>query len=135
MKQLRPYLIFSGNCREALTFYKECLDGEITLMQTYDGAPVDFPDDHKQLIFNAEFRADDVCFGASDNMPNDTLAVGRNFALFVEFSEGAEQEKVFAKLADGGNIMMPLADSPGGARFGMLTDKFDIQWMLAAAKE
>ncbi len=79
MKSLNPYVMFSGNCREALTFYKECLDGEIVSMQTFAESPIPVPDDAKDRIFNSEFRAGDA-------------------------------------LANG---------------FGMLADKYGIQWMLA----
>ena len=126
MKKLNPYLMFSGNCKEALTFYKACLDGEIVSMQTFADSPVDVPDEHKHRIFNAEFRAENVFFMASDDLPNHQVSRGSNFALFVIFSKKEEQEKVFSKLSDGGKVTFPLENG-----FGMLTDKFGIQWMLA----
>jgi len=53
-----------------------------------------------------------------------------NIAMSLDFSDLDEQEKVFAALAEGGSIMMPLEDTFWGAKFGMLTDKFGIEWML-----
>jgi len=66
MKRLNPYLMFPGSCKEALTFYQECLDGEIVSMQTFADSPVDVPPEHGHRIFNSEFRAEDVHFMASD---------------------------------------------------------------------
>lgn len=126
MMQLNPYLMFSGNCKEALRFYKEQLGGEIVLMQTMEDAPFEVPDEHKNRIFNAHFRAGDLFFMASDDQPDNPLVQGGNFAMFVTFSEAEAQERVFAGLSQGGKVLFPLE---GG--FGMLADKFGIQWMLA----
>ncbi len=126
MKQVMPYLMFSGNCREALMFYEECLNGEIASIQTVGESPLDVPEEHQDRIFDSEFRADNICFKASDDMPGHEVAVGTNFALFVTFSDHAEQKKVFDKLAENGHIQFPLENN-----FGMLVDKYRIQWMLA----
>ena len=125
MKQAIPYLMFSGNCREALTFYAECLGGEITSLQTVGESPLDVPDSMTDRIFDSEFRADKLRFKASDDMPGHEVAVGSNFALFVTFSDRAEQKQVFDNLAKGGHVQFPLDNN-----FGMLVDKFRIQWML-----
>ena len=129
MKKLNPYLIFDGNCREAMNFYKECLNGEINKMQTYSESPIQMPDEASERIFDSEIQAEDVSIKASDNMPNATTEVGKNFSLFIAFSDGEEMKTVFGKLADGGDITFPLDEN-----FGMLTDKFGIQWMLAGGQ-
>jgi PhnB protein len=126
MMKLNPYLMFSGNCREALTFYKDCLDGDIASIQTFADSPLDVPEEHGNRIFNSEFRAGDLFFMASDDLPNSQVTKGSNFALFVAFSEMEEQERVFGRLAEGGKVLFPLTNG-----FGMLADKFGIQWMVA----
>ena len=126
MMKLNPYLMFSGNCKEALDFYTEQLDGEIVSMQTVADSPLDVPDEHKHRIFNSHFRAGDLFFMASDDLPDQPVVQGGNFALFVTFSEKEEQEKVFSGLSQGGKVLFPLENG-----FGMLADKFGIQWMLA----
>lgn len=125
MKQAIPYLMFSGNCREALQFYKACLDGEITSIQTVAESPLDVPEEHQDRIFDSEFRAENVRFKASDDLPGHEVAIGSNFALFVTFSDPAERKQVFEKLSEGGHIQFPLDEN-----FGMLVDKFQIQWMV-----
>ena len=121
-----PYLMFSGNCHEALQFYAECLDGEITSLRTVVEAPFPVPPGMEERIFDAEFRAGAIHFKASDDMPGNEVAVGSNFAIFIGSPDAAERQKVFARLADGGHIAIPLDDN-----FGMVTDKFNIQWMIA----
>lgn len=125
MKRLKPYLIFSGHCREALEFYKECFDGEIVMVQTFADSPVDVPREHGQRIFNSEFRAGEIDFMASDDMPGREVTPGRNFALFVSFPEPEEQKRVFGELSQGGEVLFPIEKG-----FGMLVDRFGIQWML-----
>jgi len=130
MKQLKPYIMFTGQCKEALTFYKDCLEGKITTLQTFADSPVDVPEGFKQRIFNSEFQAENIFFMASDSIPQYEINTGNNFALFVTFSDSSEQEKVFNKLLEGGRIIMPLENN-----FGMLVDKFGIQWMLDYSDE
>ncbi len=64
---------------------------------------------------------------ASDDLPNNEVTIGSNFALFVTFSDKTEQERVFNKLSEGGKVLFPIKNN-----FGMLIDKYRIQWMLAS---
>lgn len=125
MKTLNPYLIFDGNCREAMTFYKDCLNGEITMMETFRESPVEVPDAALERIYNSVVVADDVKIMASDNMPNMETEKGKNFSMFVVFSDENEMKTVFEKLLGGGKATFPLENG-----FGMLTDKYGIQWMV-----
>ncbi len=129
-KNLKPYLMFPGTCKEALNFYKDCFGGEIVMMQTFADSPVEVAEELKQRIFNSEFRADNVHFMASDDLPNNKVSVGSNFALFVTFSDLAEEEKVFKKLSEGGKVLFPIGENS----FGMLVDKYNIQWMMESNK-
>lgn len=128
MKQAIPYLMFSGNCHEALNFYKECLGGEIKSIQTIGESPMAQhaqPED-KDRVFDSEFVAENIRFKASDDMPGHEVSKGSNFAIFVHFSNPSEQATVFGKLSEGGQVQFPLENN-----FGMLVDKYRVQWMLA----
>lgn len=120
--------MFSGTCREALEFYAGCLNGEIKSIQTISESPMGkhFPAGNEDRIFDSEFVAENIRFKASDDMPGHEVAIGGNFAMFVTFSDHAEQQSVFDKLSEGGQIQFPLENN-----FGMLVDKFKVQWMLA----
>lgn len=130
MTQLTPFLIFPGSCREALELYASTFDGEIAFAETFADAPVEMPAGHGERIFNAELRAGELVLRASDCPPGDEPALGRNVALLVHFPDGAALEEAFARLAGGGEVIMPLDASPAGAPFGMLVDRFGVQWML-----
>ena len=104
-------------------------DGQISSLRTVAEAPFPVPPGMEERIFDAEFRAGAVHFKASDDMPGNEVAVGSNFALFIGSPDAAERQRVFARLADGGQVSFPLDDN-----FGMVTDKFNIQWMIARQK-
>lgn len=126
MKNLTPYLIFSGDCEEALRFYSRCLGGEMVVLERYAESPLEMADEHGDRVFNSVFRTEGIEFMASDDHPDQPVRVGTNFALFVTFQNEVEQAGSFAKLSEDGRILMPLHNG-----FGMLEDRFGIRWMVA----
>jgi PhnB protein len=123
---LNPYLMFPGNCREALEFYAKCLDGTIEAIQTVAESPLDWSAEHGDRIFNSVFAAGNVRFMASDSEPGKDLRPGENFALFVSFPDAARQQHVYSELSRGGKVLFPLQDG-----FGMVEDRYKVRWMLA----
>lgn len=130
MDKIAPYLTFDGTCEDAMNFYKDCFDGEMEHIQTFDGAPMDVPDEHKNRIMHASLRAGELILMASDSMPGQPFTNGNNISLSLNFSNEADQKDVFDKLSAGGNVTMELQDTFWGAKFGMCTDKFGINWMF-----
>ncbi len=130
MKTVVPYLLFGGTCREAMNYYKSCFGGEITAMQTFAEANMNVDDPFKQHIIHAEFKAEDIYLMASDGGPAFVSALGNNVTLNVNMDDEAEQDKIFSALAAGGKITMPLEKTFWGARYGQVTDRFGINWML-----
>lgn len=130
MKSFNPYFFFPGNCREALIFYKECFGGEITSMQTYGDTQMPSPPEQKNNVIHSTFRSGNVFFMASDTMPNQPSNPGNNITLNIDFENVDDQAKAFEKLSRGGHVHMALQDTFWGARYGMLTDKFGVNWMM-----
>jgi PhnB protein len=126
MAILTPYLVFSGNCKEAMQFYARILNGNITSLTTFGESPIEVPVEFENRIFNLELKAGSIHLKASDDLPNHQVKGGNNISLFVSFSDQKEKENVFAELAHEGKVLFPLDDN-----FGMLKDKFGIQWMMA----
>lgn len=135
MKKLDVYLFFAGRCEEALNFYKDSIGGEIKSMQTFGDAPGDTDPAMEDKIMHAEFRAGDIYFMASDGMSDEQMNPGNAITLSISLDDEAEQERIFNKLAEGGEVTMELQDTFWGARFGQLTDKFGIRWMMNCQKE
>lgn len=132
--ELEPYLFFTGNCEEALNFYKGVFGGEITEISRYKDTPPgahpsELPPDYANKIMHANFKSPTIKFMASDASPGKTYGEGP-ISLSLGTKEVAEAQRVFDGLAKGGTVEMPLTDMFWGAKFGMLTDKFGIDWMI-----
>jgi len=138
MKAINPYLTFDGNAREAMTFYADALDAELSL-QTFRETGNDAPG-VADRVMHAKLTEKGSSSGtmagaatvimASDSQPNDTVNVGNNIWLTIDCTDAPEQDRIFKALSAGGNVVMGLQDTFWGARFGMLKDKFGIGWML-----
>ncbi len=129
MKEITTYLIFDGNCREAMTFYKRCLAAELHLMPFSEGQ-CDFPEEAKDRIMHASLTKGPAVLMASDTMPGMPFQQGNNFSVSINCESLEEIERLFTALGEKGKVTMPLQDVFWGARFGMLTDQFGINWMV-----
>ena len=134
MPNLTPYFTFDGNCREAMNFYRDCFKGEITQIQTFAEANMPVDEKMKSHILHAEMRAGEILLMASDGMADFVAQPGNNVSLTVNLTDVKEEERLFAALAAGGKVSMPLQDTFWGARYGMLTDRYGVNWMLNCPK-
>ena len=130
MQNIQPYLFFNGNCREAMEFYAQALEGKLSMM-TYAEGP-NAPAEGRDRIMHANIITNDgSALMASDPMPGQTVAEGKNFSLSVACKSREEEERLFAALSEGGQVRQPLQDTFWGAHFGMLYDRFGVTWMLS----
>jgi PhnB protein len=127
---LNIYLAFSGNCEEALKFYAVCLEGKITQMNYFKDSPMEVQEEQKNKVLHAELQFKGGTFMASDSLPINSITRGDNVNLSINFDDIATMEKYFAALSDGGMVTMPLQDQFWGARFGMVRDKYGVNWMF-----
>lgn len=126
-----PYFTFDGNCEEALNFYAQAFHGQIKNLSRFEGSPAEEMATNGQRVLHAQFVAKKLSFMASDSGDETWKTAGGNMVhLSIDFDEAGELEKIFKALSDGATITMPLQDTFWGARFGMLTDKFGINWMF-----
>ncbi len=128
-----PHLTFDGRCKEAFEFYKTCLGGKVVAMVGYADMPgaEDVPAALRGRVMHARLvRGDQVLMG-SDAHPGTGPYEGiRACDVAVRVDTPAEAERVFAALAEGGVVQMPIGETPWSARFGMVTDKFGVPWMV-----
>ena len=132
MTQINAYINFEGNCREVMTFYKECFGGELN-MQTIEGSPIEGQCRAaiKHQILHASLSKDELLLMGSDMQePGGNFIKGNNIALSLSCSSDEEIKTFFSKLSEGGRISHNLMQSFWGATFGVLTDKYGIRWML-----
>jgi PhnB protein len=131
MTQINSYLTFNGNCKEAMTFYKDCLGGEL-IFQTIGESPLSdkMPRQMKDCILHATLTKNALVLMASDMVSESGLVKGNAVSLSLNCSSEEEIKKYYAKLSAGGTANHPLEDSFWGALFGDLTDKFGNHWIL-----
>jgi len=128
---INSYLTFNGNCREAMTFYKECLGGEL-FVQTVGESPLSdkMPPQMKECVLHATLTKDALVLMGSDMVDENGLLKGNSVSLMLNCSSEEEIKTCFEKLSSGGKKDHPLEDSFWGALFGDLTDKFGNHWLL-----
>ncbi len=133
---VEPYLFFDGRCEEALEFYKRALGAEVTRLVRMKDSPEPpppgmAPPGSENKVMHASFRVGDSTVLASDGR-----CLGRptfeGFSLSIQASSDTEAERLFGRLAEGGQVEMPMAKTFFASRFGMLTDRFGVGWMVIA---
>jgi PhnB protein len=134
MKQLIPYLMFNGNCEDAINFYQKCFDGEVLFLQRFGDAGIETDEADKEKIMHASLKAEGINLMFSDSSVSSKVEAGSNTHLSIDFSDEEVQKKVYDRLSEGGNVTMPLQDTFWGAKFAMITDQFGINWMLNCDK-
>jgi PhnB protein len=134
MMQVQPYLMFDGRCEEAIEFYQHALGAEVTMLVRFKNAPDQsmIPPGSEDKVMHANLRIGDTALLASDGHCQGRPAF-QGFSLSLTVSDEAEAEQRFRALADGGQVTMPLAKTFFSPSFGMLTDRFGVQWMVYVA--
>jgi PhnB protein len=129
--KLNPYLNFAGNAEEVIEFYKNALDGEVTMLSRFGESPMPSDDNWKQKIMHARivFGGDNIIM-ISDKLKGSPFSTNGNIQLSIGLDDEAKTNEIFNKLSEGGTVTMPLAKQFWGDIFGMLQDKFGVDWML-----
>ncbi|MGI8600796.1 MAG: VOC family protein [Chitinophagaceae bacterium] len=129
--QINAYLTFNGNCKEAMSFYKECLGGELTI-QTVGESPIagQCPEAIQGQVMHASLMNNNLLLMASDMMSSAKCVHGNTIALSLNCSSENEIHSFFKNLVEGGTIIEDVKLQFWGALFGVLKDKYGFTWML-----
>ena len=138
MLRCTPFLLFDGNCAEAMTFYHQCLGGELTLTKLGESAMKDLlPPEKHQRIINAHLESGQIEISATDWMsaPVHMPKLGNMMSIFVIGGMYDELKAVFDKLTEGASkdYFQELHDLPFGI-YGQFTDKFGVPWIFKGDK-
>ena len=134
---VQPYLFFGGRCDEAMEFYRTALGAQVDLLMRYKDSPDPHPpgmlaEGFENKVMHTSFRIGETTLMASDGCsPDDGKFNG--FSLSLTMPGEADADRVFAALSEGGSVKMPLTKTFWSPRFGMLTDRFGIGWMVSVA--
>lgn len=132
---VQPYLFFDGRAEEALAFYTSALGAELTAMMRYKESPdpAYVPPGSGDKIMHAELRVGETTVMISDGMCGGSPAF-EGVSLAIGAASASEAERLFAALADGGQVQMPMAETFFAERFGMVADRFGVSWMVIVQK-
>lgn len=138
MTTVNVYLNFNGNCREAFDFYKSIFGGEFGHISTFGEMPPQegmppLSAKEKDLVMHVSLpiSKETVLMGSdTGGQWASKFLQGNNFSLSISTNSKKEAERIFNQLSAGGNVTLPLEKSFWAQYFGMLTDKFGINWMV-----
>jgi PhnB protein len=128
---VQPYLFYNGRCQEALDFYSKALGAEVVTLMRYKESPdptMRTPATDEKVM-HASVRLGETFFMASDGRCTGQLSF-EGFALSLSVPNESEAERLFAALAQGGQVQMPLTKTFFSPRFGMVADRFGVSWMI-----
>ncbi len=135
--QVQPYLFFDGRAEEALEFYRKAVGAEVTMLMRFKDSPEPpqpgmVPPGSENKVMHMSFR-----IGETELMGSDGQCGGKpnfqGFSLSITVPDEAAADRTFAALGDGGQVQMPLTKTFFSPRFGMLTDRFGMAWMVIVA--
>jgi PhnB protein len=134
---VEPYLFFNGRCDEALNFYTAALGAKVEFLMRFKDSPEPSkpgmtPPGSENKVMHASFRIGGNRLMASDGRCSGKLDF-QGFSLSITVSDESEADKLFAALADGGQVQMPLTKTFYSPRFGMVSDRFGVLWMVLVA--
>jgi PhnB protein len=132
--QATPYLMFDGNAKEALEYYREVFGGEISNLQTYGEADYPTPPEAHDRVIHAQFKKDDLFLMTSDAFPGNSVVVGSNISLTLEFESEDEIRGIYDTLSQKGTVYMELQDTFWGAKYAKVKDAFGVIWDLNYTK-
>jgi PhnB protein len=119
MTQLYPYIHFNGRCREAMTFYKDCL-----------GADLELVEGEKQHILHASLTKGALFLMGSDMQGPFAFVQGNSISLSLNCGSETEIRGYFDRFSTGGEVICSLSTQPWGALFGVVKDRFGLTWIL-----
>ena len=135
---IQPYLFFNGNCEQAVEFYRKALGAEVQMMMRYKESPEPpqpgmVPPGFENKIMHSSFRVGETFVMASDGCTPEKPKF-EGFSLSISVPNEADANRVFAALAEGGQVRMPLTKTFWSPRFGMVADRFGVAWMVSVAQ-
>ena len=130
---IQPYLFFDGRCEEAIEFYRTALGAEVTMLLRFKDSPepaqCPLPPGGEEKVMHSSFRIGETTVMASDGRCQGQPSF-QGFSLSLTVPDISEADRLFAALAEGGQVQMPLGETFFSPRFGMVADRFGVSWMI-----
>lgn len=136
---VHAYLRMNGNAKEAVKFYENALEAEVLGVQTYGELPPNpeftLPDEAKDRVVHANLKIGNSFLMLSDNFPGQPYQLGSQVDVAVLLSDIEKSTKVYRKLQEGGEVIMPLQETAWSPSYGQVKDKYGITWQISTVVE
>ncbi|MGD6833934.1 VOC family protein [Sutcliffiella halmapala] len=128
------YLVFNGNCREAVEFYAKVFQTENPRIMTFGDSPQNpeypLPEEAKELVMHTRLNIDGSNVMFSDTFPGQHFVAGNNVTLALISKNMEDLKSWYEQLKDGGTVEMELQETFWSKLYGQVTDKFGIHWQI-----
>ncbi len=139
MTTVNAYLTFNGNCEEAFEHYKTVFGGEFTYMGRFkdmppgeDGNTLSAEEGNKIMHVSLPISAETFLLGSDTGGEwSAGYTPGNNMSVSISTDSNEKADQLYAGLSAGGQSTMPMSNTFWGSYFGMLTDRFGINWMIS----
>lgn len=132
---VHAYLRMNGNGKEAVNFYEDALGAENLGVQTYGDLPENLefplPEEAKERVVHAQLKINNTYLMLSDNFPGEPYETGSQVDVAVLLNDVEKSKQVYEKLQEGGEVIMPLQETPWSPSYGQVKDKFGITWQIS----
>ena len=136
---VHPYIRTNGNGLEVVKFYENALDAELIGVQTYGDFPEnpEFPlsEEMKSLVAHAQLKIGESYLMLSDNFPEEPYQIGEQLNVALLLKDVEKIKTIFNNLADGGEALMPLQETPFSPAYGQVKDKYGITCQISAVDD
>jgi len=129
---LNPYINLRGTARDALEFYRSVLGGSVEISEFSSFPDMGVPADEQSQVMHGQLTTDDGFVLMVSDVPSTMeYEAPAGFSVSISGEDAAKLEGFWNGLSDGGAVVMPYETPPWGGRFGMLKDRFGVDWMVA----
>jgi PhnB protein len=129
--QMNPYLSFNGQCEAAFKLYEQCLGGQLGAIFRYAGTSLadQVPADWQDKVMHGSVTIGEQVLQGADVAP-DRYEEPKGFSLSLQMTSTTDAERIFRELGRDGRVVMPLEKTFWAALFGVVVDRFGIQWLI-----
>lgn len=133
--RVQPHLNFNGNCEEAFKFYEKALNGKITFSMRFGETPMagQVPPDWQNKIIHTTLAVGEQAISGAD-AAGEHYKTPQGMSVAIDISDPNEADRIFGALSQGAKVQMPIQETFWAKRFGALTDRFGIPWMVNCGK-
>ncbi|ETT64564.1 VOC family protein [Paenibacillus sp. FSL H8-0457] len=137
--RMNPYLVMDGNAKEAIQFYEKALDAQVVMVQTFGEMPAnpDFPlpDSARDRISHALLKVGETDLMFSDTFPGQPVQSSNQVQICIMTDQAEQAKRIYEALREGGQVVMPLQETFWSPAYGIVADKFGVNWNISTEAE